>query len=563
MLVERAKQAVQNVAMRTNATARPRLSLLGGFQFSGGGANAQALGRKSRALIAYLALQSRQARSREQLAALLWGSHGETHARVNLRQSLMEIRKVFRLAGAPVLASPGEDVVLDLSGVEFDVVRFEASAQDGSPESLELAASLYRGDLLDGFAVREEAFEDWLRVERERLRGIWIGVLDKLVRHYEDTDASWCIRVATRLLAAEPLREDVHRVLIRAYAGQNRLTLALDQYERCRAELQRHLRIQPESETQELYLRIKAQRMAGSSRNLDQWGPEQQPQTRYVNVGGISIAYQVTGTGPVDIVYVPGWVSNLDHAWTSPRLAHVFNRIGTFARLIRMDKRGTGLSDRNTGTPTLEALVEDLRAVLDAVQSPRAVMFGSSEGGNMCMLFAAAHPDRTAALVLHGCSARGLQAPDYPWAKDSEQIEAELAEIQRNWGEPYDMSKAAPSLQKDLREREWFASYLRNSASPVDAVALWRWSTQIDVRAILPLITAPTLVLRTAGDQWSEAGEALYLESHIAEARRVELPGNDHVIWGSHCDRLLDEIERFVKERSVVEPCQEGVDQVK
>ena len=142
--------------------------------------------------------------------------------------------------------------------------------------------------------------EDWLRVERERLRGIWIGVLDKLVRHYEDTDASRCIRVATQLLAAEPLREDVHRVLMRAYAGQNRLTLALDQYERCRAELQRHLRIQPESETQELYLRIKAQRMAGSSKNLDQWSPEQRPQTRYVNVGGISIAYQVTGNGPVD-----------------------------------------------------------------------------------------------------------------------------------------------------------------------------------------------------------------------------------------------------------------------
>ncbi len=544
--VEVERQAVQNVAKESGtAMARPQLSLLGGFQLGGETARTPALGRKARALLAYLALQSGHAQSREQLAGLLWGGSDDTHARVNLRQTLMEIRKALRVAGAPVLKTIGENMLLDLSGVDFDVSRFEKLSNESSPHQLEQAVSLYRGDLLDGFSTREEAFEEWLRVERERLRSLWIGVLDKLVGHYEAANLSQCIRVATQLLAAEPLREDVHRTLMRAYAEQKRFNLALGQYERCRAELQRHLQVQPQAETQELYRAIRARRAASTGIASPPSPPR--PQTRYVNVGGINIAYQVTGDGPVDIVYVPGWVSNLDHAWTSPRVAHVFQRLGSFARLIRMDKRGTGLSDRNTGTPTLEELVEDLRAVLDAVGSQRAILFGSSEGGNMCMLFAAAHPARTSALILHGCSARGLWAPDYPWTKGRAEMESELAAIERGWGEPFDMSKAAPSLAGDPHEREWFASYLRNSASPADAISLWRWGTEIDVRAVLSSITAPTLVLRSAGDQWCHAGEARYLASHIAGARHVELPGDDHVIWGSHRERLLDEIESFVR----------------
>jgi pimeloyl-ACP methyl ester carboxylesterase len=264
----------------------------------------------------------------------------------------------------------------------------------------------------------------------------------------------------------------------------------------------------------------------------------------------------VTGDGPIDMIYVPGWVSNLDYHWESPRVAHVFNRLGSFCRLIRCDKRGTGLSDRNVGFPTLEQRMEDVRSVLDAVGSKRTVVFGSSEGGNMCMLFAAAYPERTAALVLNGAFAKGLWSEDYPWAKTKEQMEEELSAIEQNWGDSFDLSNASPSLIGDAVERDWFGSFLRNSASPADAIDLWRWNTEIDVRNILPAIHVPTLIVQRTGDRWVKVDEGRYLAQHIAGAKYLEIPGDDHVIWGADCDRLVDEIQAFV---SGLQPTSPGV----
>jgi pimeloyl-ACP methyl ester carboxylesterase len=211
-----------------------------------------------------------------------------------------------------------------------------------------------------------------------------------------------------------------------------------------------------------------------------------------------------------------------------------------------MDKRGTGLSDRNVGLPTMEERMEDVRAVLDAVGSKRTVLFGSSEGGPMCMLFAASYPERTAALVLNGAYASGRWSKDYPWAKTSEQVEEDLAVVEREWGAAADMSNAAPSLMGDTFEQEWFAAYLRNSASPADAIALWRWGTEIDVRDILPAIHVPTLIAQAAGDRWVKPEEGRYLATHIEGARYVEFAGRDHVIWGENSDRIVDEIQAFV-----------------
>ncbi|BAB52134.1 mll5743 [Mesorhizobium japonicum MAFF 303099] len=270
------------------------------------------------------------------------------------------------------------------------------------------------------------------------------------------------------------------------------------------------------------------------------------PETHYVKSGGVSVAYQVTGGGPFDLVYVQGWVSNLDYAWESPRLAHVLRRLGSFCRLVRIDKRGTGLSDRNVGFPTLQERADDVRAVLDAIGSRRAVLFGSSEGGVLCMLFAATYPERTQALILHGAYAQGLWSPDYPWAKTREDMEEELAEIERKWGEPWDLGRGAPSLANDTREQQWFAAYLRSSASPSDAIALWRWGAEVDVRNILHAIHVPTLILHRKGDRWVKVEEALYLSERIAGATLIELPGDDHLIWGADSDRLVDTIQHYL-----------------
>lgn len=543
----------------------PHLYLLGGFDFAGVGAAIPVFSRKARAMVAYLALQSGHSQSREKLAALLWGVNGEAQARMSLRQAVSAVRKAMYASGGGRFLTEGASISLHLDDFDFDVARFEALAASSAPADLEQALVVYRGDLLDGFTLKEEPFEDWLRVERERLRTVAVAALDRLVRHYGATnDLASSVRAAARLLALEPLREDIHRALMRAYAAQGRINLALKQYELCRDALQRDLQLSPEQETRQLYETLRVRRTAASSRSAGPASPAapnvkaetgrgaafvgepMPPPTHYVKSAGINIAYQVTGDGPIDLVYVPGWVSNLDLAWQSPRLAHVLRRLGTFSRLIRMDKRGTGLSDRNVGLPTLEERMEDVRAVLDAVGSKRTVLFGSSEGGPMCLLFAATYPERTAALVLNGAYASGKRAKDYPWGRTAEQVEEDLAAVERQWGKPADMSNAAPSLMSNTVEREWFAAHLRNSASPADAIALWRWGTEIDVRDILPAVHVPTLIVQRTGDRWVQPEEGRYLATHIEGARYVELAGRDHIIWGEGCDRLVDEIRTFV-----------------
>ncbi|MER9144253.1 alpha/beta fold hydrolase [Mesorhizobium sp. M0871] len=540
--------------------ARPHLYLLGGFDFAGDVAIVPALSRKARAMVAYLAVQSGHGQSREKLATLLWGLHSETQARLSLRQAVSTVRKAMRAYGGGQILTEGDKISLHVDALDFDVAQFEVLAASLQPDNLEQALHVYRGDLLDGFGLKEEAFEDWLRIERERLRAMAVAALDRLVAHYCATsDAASCVRAATRLLAMEPLREDIHRTLMRAYVAQGRVNLALKQYESCRDALRRQLDLRPEPETRKLYEDLRARRTSDGgvltarpqTRSQAGEGPDlsgqlMRPSTHYVKSAGINIAYQVTGEGPIDLMYVPGWVSNVDLAWSSPRLAHVFQRLGSFCRLIRMDKRGTGLSDRNVGLPTLEDRMEDVRAVLDAIGSKRTVLFGSSEGGPMCMLFAATYPERTAALVLNGAYARGRWSKDYPWAKTAEQVEEDLAVVDRDWGAAADMSNAAPSLMNDTFEKEWFAAYLRNSASPADAIALWRWGTEIDVRDMLPAIHVPTLIVQTTGDRWVKREEGRYLAAHIEGARYAEFAGRDHVIWGENSDRLIDEVQAFV-----------------
>ena len=244
------------------------------------------------------------------------------------------------------------------------------------------------------------------------------------------------------------------------------------------------------------------------------------PRTQYAKCGDLNIAYQVTGEGPLDLVYVPGWVSNLDYAWEYPGYARVLERLGSFARLIRFDKRGTGLSDREVGFPTLEQRMEDVRAVMDAAGSERAALLGTSEGGNMSTLFAATYPERTVALILYGCFAKGLWAPDYPWASTREELDKELAAIARDWGGPFDLQSGAPSLAQDESVREWFAAYMRNSASPKEAISIWDWNAEIDVRGILPSIHVPGARATTSKNPASNQPKA-----RPAQSREAKDPG--------------------------------------
>ncbi len=272
------------------------------------------------------------------------------------------------------------------------------------------------------------------------------------------------------------------------------------------------------------------------------------PVTRYARSGEVNIAYQIVGQGPLDLVFVSGWVSNLDLMWQEPSYARFLRRLASFSRLILFDKRGTGLSDRvpEADLPTLEERMDDVRAVLDAAGAERAALLGHSEGGPMCLLFAATYPERTVALVLIGTYARRLVGDGYAFGTAPEAYDAFLEQIADEWGGAVGLEARAPSLVADTRFRTWWSDYLRMSASPGAALALTRMNGQIDVRPALETIGVPTLVVHRTGDRSLPVEGARYLAERIRGAKLVELPGIDHLPFVGDQDAILDEIEEFL-----------------
>ncbi len=272
------------------------------------------------------------------------------------------------------------------------------------------------------------------------------------------------------------------------------------------------------------------------------------PETRYTRSGNVHIAYQVVGDGPLDLVFVPGWVSHVELAWEEPTKASFLKRLASFSRLIVFDKRGTGLSDRvpDAQLPTHEERMDDIRAVMDAAGSDRAAICGFSEGGNLAALFAAMYPRRTTALVMFGTFAKRIWAPDYPWAPTPEEREREYEVVAREWGGAMDLAKYVPGQVGDEPYMRRLATYFRHSASPGAAVALLRMNTQIDIRAALPAIHVPTLVLHRLGDMDANIEEGRFIARSIPGARFVELRGSDHLPWVGDQDAVLDEIQEFL-----------------
>lgn len=281
----------------------------------------------------------------------------------------------------------------------------------------------------------------------------------------------------------------------------------------------------------------------------------QPPETRYAKSGDVNIAYQVVGAGPPDLVHVPGWISHVELAWELPDLARGFERLAGFSRLIIFDKRGTGMSDPvpTEELPTLEQRMDDVRAVMDAAGSERAAIFGASEGGNMSMLFAATHPDRTIALCTFGSTAKRVWSPDYPWAPTPQARQEAFEYVEQHWTGGLDWSGLAPSL--DTAGIEEIARYYRRCATPGAAVALIKMNTYVDVRPILPTIQVPTVVMHRTEDRDANVEEGRYIATQIPNARFVEFVGADHSWWTQDRDAILDEVEELVTGvRPVPEP---------
>ena len=282
------------------------------------------------------------------------------------------------------------------------------------------------------------------------------------------------------------------------------------------------------------------------------------PPTHYAKSGDTSIAYQVVGDGPIDVVLVLGFATHLELQWEGAPFARFCERLGNFSRLIIFDKRGTGLSDPVTDVPTLETRIDDVRAVMDAVGSERAALLGVSEGGPMSITFAATHPERVVALVLHGAMARTTEAPDYPWAAPAEALRESVTEfIAPYWGQEAEgmVELFAPSFAGDPRAVDLSARLQRYAASPAMVQQILEMFLGTDVRDILPTIHVPTLVIHRRGDRVVNWRAGRDLAERIAGSRYVELEGIDHLPWAGDSEAVIGEVQEFLTgARSAAEP---------
>lgn len=274
------------------------------------------------------------------------------------------------------------------------------------------------------------------------------------------------------------------------------------------------------------------------------------PQTQYARSGEVSIAYQVSGQGAFDVVFVPPSVSHVELAWEIPSMRMMFERLGSFARVLRFDKRGTGMSDRVAGAPTLETRMDDVRAVMDAAGSQRAALLGWSEGVAMSCLFAATHPLRAWALVLYGGEARALRAPDYPWGRTEAEAlrmiaDARVENESGSFGEEIARSGMPQGTPEEITA---LARVMRHSGSPGALEALDRMNIQVDIRQVLPAIRVPTLVLHNSGDRWVEVERGRDIARRIPGSRFVEFPVEGHITRTADLPPVMDEIERFLRD---------------
>jgi DNA-binding SARP family transcriptional activator/pimeloyl-ACP methyl ester carboxylesterase len=524
--------------------------VLGPFEVLRQGEPVQVAAGKQRTLLARLLLHANRAVSREQIVDALWSedppetAHKMVQIHVSqLRKSLPEPRLHTRAPG--YLLEVGDDE-LDLSRFDRAVGGGRQALVDEDPERarrlLAEALALWRGpalaDIDEPFARHERARLEELRLAAFEWRldaDLALGRHDEVVGELE------------AVTAGHPLRERLRAQQMLALYRSGRQAEALAVFQTFRRMLGDELGIEPSVSLRELERRMLQQDPA-----LEAAQPRRprEREVAYARSGDVRIAYQVVGSGPIDLVHVHGWVCTFQPGWERPNLASYYRRLASFGRLILFDKRGTGLSDRvsTERLPDLETRMDDVRAVLDAVGSTRAVVLGHSEGGAMSALFAATYPERTAALVLMGTFARTMRAPDYPIGWSEEELRSRLATADEDdWATAMTeewLGRVAPDLLNDPVAKAWYRSYLQRSASPAASRAVRQMNSAIDVRDILPTIGVPTLVIYRSAEHFGEATR--YMGERIPGAEIVELPGNDHLPWEGDQEAVLEAIAAFL-----------------
>ena len=440
---------------------------------------------------------------------------------------------------------------------ELDVLRFEQlvsvgrdALASGDPalavRILDQSLALWRGPALADITEVESASSEQARLEEERLAARESRIDAQLAcgRHRET------IAELETLTTNHPLRERLWHQRLLALYRSGRQAEALRAYRELRSTLIDQLGIEPGPELRELETQILRQEPTLDYRRVRQGRDSAAaPQTHYVESGGVHIAYQVVGEGERDLLFVPGLMSHLELAWDDSGTASFYRRLASLGRLILFDKRDTGLSDRAPRDSPLEERMQDVQAVMNAVSSDRAVVFGYSEGAPMSILFAATYPEKVSSLILGSAFARWFPAPDYPCGPGAEVVYAAMHEIATDrWGQGATIDWFLPSRASSTRTRQALARFERLAISPSAFLRMLRMISEIDVRAVLPAIRVPTLVIQRLGDRINPPFYGRYIASHIPGARYFEQPG-DHVLrfaQGEELVGLFAEIEQFL-----------------
>jgi len=486
--------------------------------------------RKGLALLIYLA-EAQGAVARDVLATLLWPETPQETARARLRRMLHRIeralgRQIFETDRNSVRWSPAVEM-------EVDSHLFERDCDRGAFAE---ACLRYRGDFLAGFSLADCAeFDDWTFYRREALRGRLMQALERLVQEKNAAGEHFVAAAyAGRLVELDPLSEVYCRHLMRS------LLLAGDRSsaERRHAALTKRLRdelgVAPEAATEALMDSNAAPLIPAV------------PTTRYVKGAGVHLAYQTYGSGELDILIMPGFVSHAERVWELPACRSFLVSLMAFGRLVLFDRRGIGLSDRVGSAPSVDATAEDIGAVLRAAHTRRVVLLGASECGPACIKFAVDEFRLVAGLILFGSLAKGSWAPDYPYALRASQYDVWRQQLVTEWGGPAGIETFGPSLARDPQARAWWSGLLRAASSPGGICAVLEALRDTDVRHLLPRVSLPTLVLHRRNDRAVRIAAGRDIASQITGAQFVELDGGDHWFFAGDQQQPLEAIKRFV-----------------
>lgn len=513
---------------------------------------------RARALLAWLAVH-RGMHARSRLAGLLRPDATEDSARKSLRDATWAIRQALGARADAALVAERDRIGL-AAEVATDLDALRAALDDGrAQEALELAAA---GEPLAGM------HDDWALAARDELAARLDEALARLAGEAEARgDLAAAVRLSRERAARDPLAEEPARELVRRLAAAGDRGRALSVYEDFAARLRRELRAVPSAGTRELAAAVRAGEAMPAGESVPgaaaaaappaptparPGAPALAPSTapirevRYARSGDANIAYAVVGDGPVDLVFVPGFVSHLEVLWEEPSAARFLRRLSSFARVVLWDKREQGLSDRTGRAPTLEQSQDDLLAVMDAAGVERAAIFGISEGGPLSLLCAAAHPDRVGSLVLWGTHGRIVRAGDYPQGLPAEIVRRTIDALVAGWGGAPCLDLFAPTRAGDPAFAAWWSRLLRSGTSAGAVRDVMAINYEIDVREILPAVRAPTLVVHARDDRLVPLPLGEYLAEHIPGARLAVLPMRDHIPFDGHADELLDAVEEHL-----------------